>query len=1164
MKRTFSFKPNFIIGCVLTLLALCATAQAQTTSFTYQGSLTFGGSLATGSYDLQFKLYDQLAGGSLQGSPSTVTVFGVAVTAGVFSVELDFGATAFPGATRYLEISVRPAGNGSFTTLSPRQQITSTPYAIRSLSAASADAATTATSATTATNFSGSLAGDVTGTQGATVVSMVSGVTASNVASGATAANNATDANLDNTIVKRDTTGSFSAALITATGFSGSGANLTNLNATNITSGTLSDSLLSSNIATLSGDQTFTGGKIFSSLNGLLATGTFNSGTIPATGAGQRMMWYPKKIAFRAGSVSGTEWDDANVGLLSVAMGNQTKASGNSSFAVGNQTTASATASVALGSFTTAGGSSSFAMGSNTTASGSRTTALGAYASTNGNDGSFVYGDNSTTTLLNATATNQFNVRASGGLRLFASSDTTDETKPGLFINGTTGNTQINGNLTVSGAISGGSFSNVALLNLANTFAGNQTINGDLTVSGSISGTFSGNGGGITNLNASNIAGGTLSDSLLSSNIATLTGNQTFTGNKIFSGANGLLATGTFNSGSIPATGEGVRMMWYPNKAAFRAGQVSGTQWDDANVGSHSVALGSSTRASGQNSFAAGISSTASNYASVAMGENSTASGESTIALGNTATASGNFAIALGDAVTASGSHALALGEKNVASGQRGVALGSVATASGNYSTALGHNASTNGKDGSFVYGDNSTSSTISAAADNQFAVRAAGGYSLFASSDTSDTTKPGLFISGTTGNTQINGDLTVSGSISGTISGSSITSLNATNISSGTLSDSRLSSNVALLSAANTFTVNQMVNANLIQSGSLVQFTPTNGFVALGTEGSGSIPATGAGIRMMWYPNKYAFRAGKLDGSGFHGETYWDDSNIGSGSFAFGYNTLASGDRTFATGYESHATGSDSIAIGRFSSASASDAIALGGCTASGQNSTCLIDGTASADYSLAVGFRTTASGDYSTAVGQRASTNGQKGSFVYGDSSSTGTISATTTNQFVVRAQNMWFGTNNSPTATSGRFLETSTGAYLTTGGTWTNSSSRALKTNFAAVNSREVLRKVLQLPIQTWNYKAEDARVRHIGAISQDFNRLFGFGDSAETISTVDADGVAMAAIQGLHEELKDRDAKIERLEQQLKGQQTVIDGLRKLLCAQNPQADVCRNQ
>ena len=66
------------------------------------------------------------------------------VSAGVFTVQLDFGVNAFPGANRFVEIGVRPAGGGSFTTLAPRQQISSSPYAIRTLSAATADALSSA------------------------------------------------------------------------------------------------------------------------------------------------------------------------------------------------------------------------------------------------------------------------------------------------------------------------------------------------------------------------------------------------------------------------------------------------------------------------------------------------------------------------------------------------------------------------------------------------------------------------------------------------------------------------------------------------------------------------------------------------------------------------------------------------------------------------------------------------------------------------------------------------------------------------------------------------------------------------------------------------------------------------------------------------------------
>src|SRR6266581_9499023 len=120
---------------------LATNASAQTTSFTYQGRLTDGGTPANGNYDLQFTVWDALSGGTQQPQPSPVTVArsAVAVANGIFTVQLDFPASAFPGADRFLEIGVKPAGSGSFTILSPRQQITATPYATRSASAAAAD-----------------------------------------------------------------------------------------------------------------------------------------------------------------------------------------------------------------------------------------------------------------------------------------------------------------------------------------------------------------------------------------------------------------------------------------------------------------------------------------------------------------------------------------------------------------------------------------------------------------------------------------------------------------------------------------------------------------------------------------------------------------------------------------------------------------------------------------------------------------------------------------------------------------------------------------------------------------------------------------------------------------------------------------------------------------
>ena len=128
-----------LVASSLVVFACLAAARAQTSVFTYQGRLTDGGAPASGNYDLQFKLYDALAGGNLQGSPNTVTKTGVSVTGGVFTVQLDFGAGAFPGADRYLEISVQKPGDPNYYILTPRQRLTSTPYAIRAVTSGTAD-----------------------------------------------------------------------------------------------------------------------------------------------------------------------------------------------------------------------------------------------------------------------------------------------------------------------------------------------------------------------------------------------------------------------------------------------------------------------------------------------------------------------------------------------------------------------------------------------------------------------------------------------------------------------------------------------------------------------------------------------------------------------------------------------------------------------------------------------------------------------------------------------------------------------------------------------------------------------------------------------------------------------------------------------------------------
>lgn len=139
---------RFVQFCALALMLAVnlISAQSQTTAFSYQGKLDDGGIPANGVYDFQFKLFDAPTGGAsnapngaVQVGP-TITINDLAITAGIFTTTLDFGAGSFPGDDRWLEISVRPgASTGTYTVLNPRRQITATPYAIKSLNAAAAD-----------------------------------------------------------------------------------------------------------------------------------------------------------------------------------------------------------------------------------------------------------------------------------------------------------------------------------------------------------------------------------------------------------------------------------------------------------------------------------------------------------------------------------------------------------------------------------------------------------------------------------------------------------------------------------------------------------------------------------------------------------------------------------------------------------------------------------------------------------------------------------------------------------------------------------------------------------------------------------------------------------------------------------------------------------------
>lgn len=176
--------------------------------------------------------------------------------------------------------------------------------------------------------------------------------------------------------------------------------------------------------------------------------------------------------------------------------------------------------------------------------------------------------------------------------------------------------------------------------------------------------------------------------------------------------------------------------------------------------------------------------------------------------------------------------------------------------------------------------------------------------------------------------------------------------------------------------------------------------------------------------------------------------------------------------------------------------------------------------------------GLSNRAEGDYSFAAGRRAQAL-HDGAFVWGDSTDAN-IASSAPNQFIVRA---------SGGVTMFTNIAATSGARLFAGsGSWTSMSDRAVKSNVAAVDPRAVLDAVAALPISTWNYNAQDPGIRHIGPMAQDFYAAFHVGETDTGISAVDAQGVALAAIQGLKTENAELRARLDRLERNQAAAQT----------------------
>jgi hypothetical protein len=156
-----------------------------------------------------------------------------------------------------------------------------------------------------------------------------------------------------------------------------------------------------------------------------------------------------------------------------------------------------------------------------------------------------------------------------------------------------------------------------------------------------------------------------------------------------------LLNTGTFGSGSsLEVSGAGTRMFFYPKKGAFRAGSVSGTQWDDPNIGNYSVAVGNGTIAPADYAIAIGEADTIgfSGQSAVALGSKNNVSGPYSFAAGanNTTSGSANYGIAMGYSNSVNSYGTIAIGHQNTVTNLRGFAAGFQNYVSGFNAVAIG------------------------------------------------------------------------------------------------------------------------------------------------------------------------------------------------------------------------------------------------------------------------------------------------------------------------------------------------------------------------------------------------------------------------------------------------------------------------------------------
>ena len=228
--------------------------------------------------------------------------------------------------------------------------------------------------------------------------------------------------------------------------------------------------------------------------------------------------------------------------------------------------------------------------------------------------------------------------------------------------------------------------------------------------------------------------------------------------------------------------------------------------------------------------------------------------------------------------------------------------------------------------------------------------------------------------------------------------------------------------------------------------------------------------------------------------------------------------NTANDGDATVAGGNANLASGDEStVGGGRLNIAGGENSTVAGG-----------EFNEALGDFSAVPGgIDCEATGEVSFAFGNDAKAV-HDGAVVWSDSGGFDLVS-TLADQWSVRARGgVRFFTDNDHTM----------GCEIPAGGgCWSTISDREMKENFRAIDALGILERLGKIRIETWNYKSQDPSIRHIGPVGQDFYAAFGVGDDDRHISTIDADGVSLAAIQELYQIAQEKDSEIAALKRRL---------------------------